>query len=290
MSDAIKKDNILSLHEDLNNHIEVVDEIESDYFIAPREFAQNKKLSAEARAVGFYLKSKPKTWRPRPFDIQNAFGFKEHIWRKISKELRDEGYLIVLNNPKDGHRYLKFSITRFNGKLTKNNKEAVQNTPTVENQRLGPTVENPTMGKSTDIDNTDLIQNTDQDLNNNNNSTLRPSKGFPVLDVVVKYMIDFGYEDRWAKQDLSEFGEARCRQVIEHVKKLPERPGSPVGLVRYSLKNKSSLSSKKEPSSPYNDATPIIQHFDSFKKSDNMPIGVKLLAKKLRGVKNGLDN
>lgn len=50
-------------------------------------------LSAESIATFVYLQSKPVDWVIRVSEVRKRFGFGDHTWRKISKELRDKGLL-----------------------------------------------------------------------------------------------------------------------------------------------------------------------------------------------------
>jgi len=84
------------------------------YSIVPNSFAQSEKLSMESIAVGVYLNSLPADWIPRPVQIQKHFNFGDRVWRKISKELREFGYLrLEKGGNTGGGTHLEFDIRGF---------------------------------------------------------------------------------------------------------------------------------------------------------------------------------
>lgn len=84
------------------------------YSIVPNSFAQSEKLSMESIAVGVYLNSLPADWIPRPVQIQKHFNFGDRVWRKISKELRQFGYLrLEKGGNTGGGTHLEFDIRGF---------------------------------------------------------------------------------------------------------------------------------------------------------------------------------
>ncbi len=80
------------------------------YSIMPNKFAQNKNLSIESIGLGTYLNSLPNDWTPRRTHLQKHFGFGDHVWRKIAKELREEGYLKLEKGGEGGGCDLVFDI------------------------------------------------------------------------------------------------------------------------------------------------------------------------------------
>ncbi len=64
------------------------------------KFIQKSKLSNSSIRVVLYLRSFPKTWIPRPLDIQKNCNFGDFVWRRVSKELREAGYLRLKLGPK----------------------------------------------------------------------------------------------------------------------------------------------------------------------------------------------
>jgi hypothetical protein len=94
-----------------NQYDEKVKLIKTDgYSIMPNKFAQNKSLSIESIGLGTYLNSLPNDWTPRRTHLQKHFGFGDHVWRKIAKELREEGYLKLEKGGDGGGCDLVFDI------------------------------------------------------------------------------------------------------------------------------------------------------------------------------------
>lgn len=77
----------------------------------PDSFVQNENLSIESIGLGVYLNSLPKTYIPRPHLIREHFKFGERVWRKVSRELRQAGYLRLTKGAKGyGGSQLEFDI------------------------------------------------------------------------------------------------------------------------------------------------------------------------------------
>ncbi len=86
------------------------------YSIVPNAFIQNDKISGLSRIVGIYLSSLPQGWIPRPTQLQKHFNFGDSVWRKVSKELREFGYLrLQKGGNTSGGSCLEFDITGFSG-------------------------------------------------------------------------------------------------------------------------------------------------------------------------------
>ncbi len=67
------------------------------FTVVPNFIITDTTLLCETRMVFIYLFSKanmPKKWQVHPTDIQSMFGFKRHTWLKVSKELKERGYLV----------------------------------------------------------------------------------------------------------------------------------------------------------------------------------------------------
>jgi len=99
-------------------------------------------LSAEALAAALYLNGKPSGWQARPFDVQARFNWGDHIWRRVSKELKS-------------HNLLREEITQSGTKLWFELPEmnlTIKKSATVENR--DPRI--PDSGKSTPLANKDI--------------------------------------------------------------------------------------------------------------------------------------
>jgi hypothetical protein len=127
-----------------------LDNTEVPYAQIPNEFIRNENLSAEARALGMYLRSHVSTWKPRPTQLKKHFKWGDYKWRKVTGELRTHGYLYLLQGSTGRDYY--FSIFKNPPTVTSN--VHVIHKPCVENQRMGyPQAMRgkPTRGKSTHI-------------------------------------------------------------------------------------------------------------------------------------------
>lgn len=67
--------------------------------------AQDQQLSAEARALMWYLLSKPDDWDMRLEDVQKEFGWGDFAWRRIRDNLMGNGYLEGESIPGHGYRW-----------------------------------------------------------------------------------------------------------------------------------------------------------------------------------------
>lgn len=81
------------------------------YTRVPDSFLQDEKISHIIKQVCIYLQRFPDAWTPMPDKIQQHFRFTKAGWKRIYKELVDEGY-VKFNNGIDGHRrpFLEFDI------------------------------------------------------------------------------------------------------------------------------------------------------------------------------------
>lgn len=86
---------------EVNSSDEITVEITDDPFtLVPNFIINDHTLLLETRMTWIYLFSKRNVknhWTPRPWDIQKALGFGDYIWRKVSKQLRDLGYLKLVD-------------------------------------------------------------------------------------------------------------------------------------------------------------------------------------------------
>jgi len=62
----------------------------------PNYIINDPTMLLETRMTWIYLFSKRNIpgWIVRPYDIQKALGFKDFVWRQVSKQLKELGYLI----------------------------------------------------------------------------------------------------------------------------------------------------------------------------------------------------
>lgn len=89
----------------------------------PNYLVNHPKFSAEALAAALYLNGKSEGWIARPADIQKRFGWGDHTWRKVSKELREFKLLHVISTANG--RSLMFEIQE-------NEAPALEPQPTVD--------------------------------------------------------------------------------------------------------------------------------------------------------------
>lgn len=77
----------------LENNL-IIKEHKVDFFgKLPNYLINDINLSANGLAAALYLESKPASWQCRPFDLKKRFGWGDHIWRKVSRELKSHGLL-----------------------------------------------------------------------------------------------------------------------------------------------------------------------------------------------------
>lgn len=105
----------------------------------PRELAQNPNVSARTLGVVTYLCSRGEDWEPRVYDIKKRFGFGDHVWRQVSKEMRALN-ILAARKTKEGTSLI-FDPLGIEGM------QLVIHNPPVDFR----TVQKPTRGKSTDI-------------------------------------------------------------------------------------------------------------------------------------------
>lgn len=89
----MKDENVI----DINNEAIEINQygLLDHFFIGPNEIVQNPKYHPETVRTALYLTSLPKNWIVRPNQIMRHFGYSRWIWNKVSKELREGGYLRV---------------------------------------------------------------------------------------------------------------------------------------------------------------------------------------------------
>jgi hypothetical protein len=60
----------------------------------PNSLVNDPSISMEILAIALYLNGKPENWRTRPFDICARFKIGKRVWLRISRELKELGFLI----------------------------------------------------------------------------------------------------------------------------------------------------------------------------------------------------
>lgn len=78
---------------DMPHSTQIQVKINSPFSWLPNYLINDPNVSAEALAVAMYLNGKPHDWQARPFDIRKRFGWGDHKWRSVSKELTVLGLL-----------------------------------------------------------------------------------------------------------------------------------------------------------------------------------------------------
>lgn len=73
------------------------------------EFVQDPNISALAKATALLLQSCPPAWIIRPTWIQKTLSFGDHVWRRVSKELINYGYLKLISGGERGGSYYVFN-------------------------------------------------------------------------------------------------------------------------------------------------------------------------------------
>lgn len=135
----------------------------------PNYLVNDPNVSIEALSVALYLNGKPSGWRPRPFDICKRFGFGDHTWRKVSKELKALG-LLHEKITKDGTE-LWFELPEMQLSFIEK--------PTVENQRPVADRRKADRGKSTPLYNKD--HNKKDVIFHNNHKDHKSDEGYEIL-------------------------------------------------------------------------------------------------------------
>ena len=87
----------------------IIQSIKQPFTMVPNFIINDATLLSESRMTWIYLFSKAgiKNCTARSYDVQKALGFGDHVWRKVSKQLRERGYLVLLDSA-DGSK-LKFT-------------------------------------------------------------------------------------------------------------------------------------------------------------------------------------
>lgn len=208
------------------------------FTVLPRSFLQNSELSTDSIAVGVYLASQVENWTPHPSQIQKHFRFSDHVWRRVSKELKHAGYLTEI---KGGHgkggSELIFDIWK-NLRHLSDQSEVPQlevKRPISDPLKIRGS-ENPTVGKSTPLYNKDLLDNKDS-LNNNNGTVV----------VLEKEMRELGVSESLIQKYLKDYLEEQIKIALKITK--AAHPDKPHRYFSAALKKGYKLDEDKKPNS-----------------------------------------
>lgn len=78
----------------MSDNIEI--EVDQDPFTpVPNHIIHNEVMSLETKMTWIYLFSRRnmKNWKIRPFNVQQTLGFSDKVWRRVSKQLTQFGFL-----------------------------------------------------------------------------------------------------------------------------------------------------------------------------------------------------
>lgn len=64
----------------------------------PNYIVNDENISAEALAVITYVAGKPNGWIVRSYDIRRRFKWGDFVWRRVSRELRELGFITIVKH------------------------------------------------------------------------------------------------------------------------------------------------------------------------------------------------